>query len=42
MDLPMPDASVESTSPGALKRRVDRGDDVTLLDARMVNDYTNN
>ena len=39
MDFPMPDASVESTSPKALKRRIDRGDDVTLLDARMASDY---
>ncbi|WP_394351204.1 MBL fold metallo-hydrolase [Halorubrum sp. JWXQ-INN 858] len=39
MDFPTPDATVESISPEALKARIDDGEDVTLLDARMASDY---
>ncbi len=39
MDFPTPDATVESISPEALKARIDDGEDVTLLDARMAGDY---
>lgn len=39
MDLPMPDAEVESVSPGELKERIDAGEAVTLLDARMESEY---
>ena len=39
MDFPTPDASVESISPEALKQRIDRGEDVKILDARMASDY---
>ncbi len=39
MDFPTPDSDVESIEPEALKDRIDRGDSVYLLDARMANDY---
>ena len=39
MDFPTPDASIESISPEELKSRIDDGEDVTLLDTRMANDY---
>ncbi|AGB39400.1 MBL fold metallo-hydrolase [Natronococcus occultus] len=39
MDFPTPDASVESVAPSELKARIDAGEDVTLLDARMESDY---
>ncbi len=39
MDFPTPDASVESISPEALKQRIDRGEDVKILDARMASNY---
>ncbi|WP_336036721.1 MBL fold metallo-hydrolase [Halobacterium yunchengense] len=38
-DFPTPDADVESVTPEALKDRIDAGEDVTLLDARMESDY---
>ncbi|ELY66489.1 MBL fold metallo-hydrolase [Natronococcus jeotgali] len=39
MDFPTPDASVESIAPSELKARIDGGEAVTLLDARMESDY---
>ncbi|ELY63110.1 MBL fold metallo-hydrolase [Natrinema versiforme] len=39
MDLPMPDAEVESVSPGELKERIDAREAVTLLDTRMESAY---
>ncbi|CAI48581.1 rhodanese domain protein / beta-lactamase domain protein [Natronomonas pharaonis DSM 2160] len=39
MDFPTPDATVESTTPRELKERIDAGEPVTLLDARMESDY---
>ncbi len=39
MDFPTPESDVESIEPEALKERIDGGDDVTLLDARMESDY---
>ena len=39
MDFPTPESEVESIEPDALKKRIDSGDDVTLLDARMMSDY---
>ncbi|APX98348.1 MBL fold metallo-hydrolase [Natronorubrum daqingense] len=39
MDFPVPDADVESVTPAELKGRIDAGEDVTLLDARMESDY---
>ncbi|WP_144906453.1 MBL fold metallo-hydrolase [Halobellus captivus] len=38
-DFPTPEADVETVSPDALKERIDAGEDVTLLDARMQSDY---
>jgi glyoxylase-like metal-dependent hydrolase (beta-lactamase superfamily II)/rhodanese-related sulfurtransferase len=38
-DLPTPDVDVESVDPDTLKDRIDAGEDVTLLDARMQSDY---
>ena len=38
-DFPTPDVEVESIAPEALKDRIDAGDEVTLLDARMGSDY---
>ncbi|SHG95198.1 MBL fold metallo-hydrolase [Halobaculum gomorrense] len=38
-DFPTPDADVESVDPDTLKDRIDAGEDVTLLDARMQSDY---
>ncbi|WP_049986401.1 MBL fold metallo-hydrolase [Halobellus rufus] len=38
-DFPTPDADVETVTPEALKERIDAGEDVTLLDARMQSDY---
>ncbi|MGM0590944.1 MAG: rhodanese-like domain-containing protein, partial [Halobacteriota archaeon] len=38
-DFPTPDADVETVSPETLKSRIDAGEDVTLLDARMQSDY---
>ncbi|NKE36614.1 MBL fold metallo-hydrolase [Natronococcus sp. JC468] len=39
MDFPTPDAEVESIAPSELKARIDGGEAVTLLDARMGSDY---
>ncbi|WP_276256124.1 MBL fold metallo-hydrolase [Halomontanus rarus] len=39
MDLPLPDVEIESVSPDELKDRIDAGEDVTLLDARMESEY---
>jgi glyoxylase-like metal-dependent hydrolase (beta-lactamase superfamily II) len=38
-DFPTPDVDVESVDPDTLKDRIDAGEDVTLLDARMQSDY---
>jgi glyoxylase-like metal-dependent hydrolase (beta-lactamase superfamily II) len=38
-DFPTPDADVESVDPESLKDRIDDGEDVTVLDARMQSDY---
>ncbi|WP_435185916.1 MBL fold metallo-hydrolase [Halobellus sp. EA9] len=38
-DFPTPDADVESVDPETLKDRIDAGEDVTILDARMQSDY---
>ncbi len=38
-DFPTPDVEVETTTPGALKDRIDAGEDLTLLDARMQSEY---
>ncbi|SFH05893.1 Glyoxylase, beta-lactamase superfamily II [Halopelagius inordinatus] len=38
-DFPTPDIDVESVEPESLKDRIDAGEDVTLLDARMQSDY---
>ncbi len=39
MDFPMPDSSVDSIVPETLKRRIDAGESVTLLDVRMSSEY---
>lgn len=39
MDFPTPESDVESITPKSLKARIDRGEDVTILDARMAGDY---
>src|SRR6056297_3727240 len=38
-DFPTPNVDVETADPKALKRRIDAGEDVTLLDTRMASDY---
>src|SRR6056297_1991957 len=38
-DFPTPDADVESVTPETLKQRIDAGEPVTILDARMSGDY---
>jgi len=38
-DFPTPDVDVDSVDPETLKDRIDAGEDVTLLDARMQSDY---
>ena len=38
-DFPTPDVSVETITPEALKGRIDEGEEVTILDARMESDY---
>ncbi|MFC7095857.1 MBL fold metallo-hydrolase [Halobaculum marinum] len=38
-DFPTPDAEVESIVPEDLKARIDAGESITLLDARMASDY---
>ena len=39
MDFPTPAVPVASVSPRELKRRIDAGEDVTILDTRMESDY---
>ncbi|TYL37381.1 MBL fold metallo-hydrolase [Natronococcus pandeyae] len=39
MDFPTPDVEIESVTPDELKARIDAGEVVTLLDARMESDY---
>ncbi|WP_090508198.1 MBL fold metallo-hydrolase [Natronorubrum sediminis] len=39
MDFPVADVDVESVTASELKGRIDAGEDVTLLDARMESDY---
>ena len=39
MDFPTPESDVASIAPETLKARIDDGDSVTLLDARMASDY---
>ncbi|MWV39025.1 MBL fold metallo-hydrolase [Natrialba sp. INN-245] len=39
MDFPTPDVEIESVTPDELKARIDAGENVTLLDARMESDY---
>jgi glyoxylase-like metal-dependent hydrolase (beta-lactamase superfamily II) len=38
-DFPTPDEPVDSITPEALKDRIDSGEDITILDARMEADY---
>src|SRR6056297_2936469 len=38
-DFPTPDVAVESVEPAQLKERVDAGEELTILDARMTSDY---
>jgi glyoxylase-like metal-dependent hydrolase (beta-lactamase superfamily II) len=38
-DFPTPDVAVESIAPVELKRRIDAGEDVTILDTRMGSDF---
>ena len=38
-DFPTPDTEVESVTPETLKQRIDDGESVTILDARMSGDY---
>ncbi|TKX69497.1 MBL fold metallo-hydrolase [Halorubrum sp. SP9] len=38
-DFPTPDVDVDSVDPDSLKRRIDAGEDVTILDTRMGSDY---
>jgi len=38
-DFPTPDVDVETVDPESLKDRIDAGEDVTLLDARMQAEY---
>ena len=38
-DFPTPDVEVETVAPETLKDRIDAGEEVTLLDARMPSDY---
>ncbi|MDS0261422.1 MBL fold metallo-hydrolase [Haloarcula sp. S1CR25-12] len=38
-DFPTPDAEVELVTPERLKQRIDDGEPVTILDARMSGDY---
>ena len=39
MDFPTPDVEIESVTADGLKGRIDAGEEVTLLDARMESDY---
>ncbi|SNZ17943.1 Glyoxylase, beta-lactamase superfamily II [Natronoarchaeum philippinense] len=38
-DFPTPDVEVETIAPDTLKDRIDSGEEITLLDARMASDY---
>ena len=38
-DFPTPDAEVDSITPETLKERIDGGESITILDARMNSDY---
>ena len=38
-DFPTPDETVETVTPETLKDRIDDGEDLTLLDARMSSEY---
>ncbi|HMB49195.1 MAG TPA: MBL fold metallo-hydrolase [Natronoarchaeum rubrum] len=38
-DFPTPDVEVETIAPETLKDRIDAGEEITLLDARMSSDY---
>ncbi|MFC7324752.1 MBL fold metallo-hydrolase [Halorubrum rutilum] len=38
-DFPTPDVDVDSVDPDSLNHRIDAGEDVTILDARMQSDY---
>ncbi len=38
-DFPTPDVEVETIAPETLKSRIDAGEELTLLDARMNSDY---
>jgi glyoxylase-like metal-dependent hydrolase (beta-lactamase superfamily II) len=39
MDFPTPDAHVESVAPDALRRAIDSGEPMTILDTRMRSEY---
>ena len=39
LDFPTPESTVESVRPESLKARIDAGESVTILDARMTSDY---
>ena len=39
MDFPTPDIEIESVTADELRGRIDAGEDITLLDARMGSDY---
>ena len=39
LDLPTPDVPVDTVTPNGLKARIDAGESVTVLDARMPGDY---
>jgi len=39
LDFPTPDSTVESVRPESLKARIDTGESVTILDARMASDH---
>ncbi len=38
-DFPTPQTEVDSVTPEKLKQRIDNGDDLTILDARMAGEY---
>ena len=39
MDFPTPDVEIDSVTPATLKGRIEAGEQVTILDARMTADY---
>ncbi len=39
MEFPMPDVEIDSVTPATLKERIEAGEHVTILDARMTSDY---